>query len=213
LEFKRGLVELLGLTPGASVFIDGKKTNGNVKRFKLPVGEHTILLKRSGYKTSKSSVIIKPDKTETLNAALQPKGRGAAVLRSLFIPGLGQAYQEKSARTVIYPLIFAGAAAGSYFIGVKGYDKAVDDYNMAREQYKKAFNPGDINSLREEMHQAYDNIGSKETTRNALFAATAAIWLWNVIDAMILPPGYKTDLSLSAKSQNQQTMVGVNVSW
>lgn len=211
LKLKLGLARLSAVPAGAHIFVDGRKQTGEQSEFRLPVGRHEIKIKRSGYLGRSFAVDIKADRTATINGALRRKTRGTALLRSLFIPGLGQAYQEKGGRAIVYPLLFAGAAAGSYFIGVKGHEKAVDDYNAARQAYLTAFDPADINSSRETMHRAYDDVSSAENTRNALFIAAGAIWLWNVIDAAILPPGYEKHLHLSAAGSSAG--IGMQVSF
>ena len=198
LEPLRGTVVLRGVPPKVQVFIDGKKYSDGQREFKLTIGNHEINVKRSGYEARHMIVFVEPNKTLTVDGALNPKTRGGAVLRSLMIPGLGQAYQEKTGRAVLYPLLFVGAAASSYFVGVKGYNQAVDDYNAAREAYLSAFALDQINARREEMYQAYDEVVKKENVRNALFITTGAIWLWNVIDVLILPPGYDKHMRLSA---------------
>ena len=130
--------------------------------------------------------------------------------RSILLPGWGQAYQEKSVQTWLYPILVAGGIGGSYLM-VNNYNTAVDDYNKTRDEYLAAFSDEDINRTRAAMDKAYDDVESKESTRNIMFIATGAIWLWNVLDTMILPTGYKNNVKLSANSYKNKVLAGVSI--
>ena len=210
LEPLRGTVILDNVLPDEKVFIDGKEYSTRQKKFKLRIGTHEIKIQRSGYLTHTEVVVVKANQVISVNGALKPKTRVGAVLRSLVIPGWGQMYQEKSGRAALYPILFLGTAVASYSVGVLDYNKAVEDYHNARENYLAAFTIDEINYTREEMYRAYDEIVKMERMRNALFITAGAIWLWNVMDALFLPPGFKKHVRLSAAPSG--AAIGVQLS-
>ncbi len=208
----KGHLILNNLTPGSEVFIDGRKTDQGANEFKVPIGVHNVEIERSGYESKTYNYISQENKSKSVNGILSRKTNGNALWRSILLPGWGQAYQEKSVQTWLYPILVAGGMGGSYLM-VNNYNTAVDDYDKARELYLEAFSDEDINRTRTTMDKAYDDVESAENTRNIMFIATGAIWLWNVLDTVILPPGYKNKMALSARSEDNKILAGVNVNF
>ena len=212
LNYKKGHLILSDLTSGSSVLIDGRKTEPGASEFKVPIGVHTVEIENSGYDSKTLNYIAQENQSKTFNGTLSRKTNGNALWRSILLPGWGQAYQEKSVQSWLYPILVVGGLGGSYLM-INNYNTAVDDYNKAREEYLTAFSEADINTTREAMDKAYDDVESSESTRNIMFIATGAIWLWNVLDTMILPPSYKSNIKLSAKSEKNKVLAGVSVSF
>jgi hypothetical protein len=178
----------------------------------LSVGEHQIRVVRSGYESKTSTLKVKAKDTNYYYAGLKRKTKSGAFLRSFIVPGLGQSYQEKNIRKWLYPALFVGTAAASYAM-LNTYNTSVDDYNGIKEQYETAFSINDINTYKEQMYSAYDDVESNEQARNIMFAAVGAIWLWNVVDALILPPEFRSNLKLTGNSMHQQLQFGMSFNW
>jgi hypothetical protein len=216
MELKRGVLSISGLSSNSKISIDGYDVRLEDNTARLPIGRHSVVISQSGYEKKAQAIRIQSGKKVTISGSLNRKTTGKALFRSLFIPGLGQAYQEKNTRKWIYPVVFLGTAAASYAM-LNTYNTAVDDYNSIKEQYETAFSINDINSYREEMYSAYDDVETKEQTRNVMFMAVGAVWLWNVLDALILPPGYKINAGAYGHTplQNGHTplQVGIAINW
>jgi hypothetical protein len=210
MSYKKGHLILNNLTAGASVYIDGKKTETGASEFKVPIGVHTIEIERSGFESTTLNYISQENQSKSFDGALSRKTNTNALWHSILLPGWGQYYQEKSIQTWLYPLLIAGSIIGSYLM-VNSYNTAVDDYNKARDEYNKAFSEEDLNRTRAAMDKAYDDVESKESMRNILFIVTGAIWLWNVLDTMILPPGYENSVKFSTRSEKNKVLVGISL--
>jgi len=194
-----GILELAGLSGVAKLIVDGEGIE--IKdSLQLPAGRHKIkLIAVSGYEGKTINTTIHAGKKTTINASLEKKTSGKALLKSIIVPGLGQAYQEKHTRGWLYPALFVTGVAGSFAI-LNSYNTAVDDYNSIRDQYAAAYSNDKINSLREEMYKAYDRVESKENIRDLVFITTGIVWLVNAFDTILLPPKFKKNISISIKS-------------
>ncbi|MFC2088079.1 DUF5683 domain-containing protein, partial [Calditrichota bacterium] len=175
-----------------------------------PIGVHTVEILKSGYEEKIFNYISHENESQSFDAILVRKSNTNALWRSLILPGWGQHYQEKSTQTWLYPILFVGSAVGSYLM-IDSYNTAVKNYDEARVIYHAAYNESDINSSWAAMEKAYDEVESKESTRNIMFIATGAIWLWNVLDTIILPPGYKNKMTLSATSVDNKILAKVRL--
>jgi len=212
LSFKKGHLILNNLIPGSSVIIDGLKTKQGSNEYKVPIGIHKVKIEKSGYEGKTLNYISKDNQSKTFNGSLSRKTNGNALWRSLLLPGWGQAYQEKSVQTWLYPILVVGGIGGSY-LTINSYNTAVDDYDKAREKYLSAFTVEDITATRTAMDKAYDDVESAESTRNIMFITTGAIWIWNVLDTVILPAGYKNKMTLSTSTKNDEIKLGLVYKW
>jgi TolB-like protein len=210
LEKQIGTVKFTSYQPGALIKMNGKTYRLSKKEINLPTGDYSFEISQPGYESKNFDIIVEYNKTNNLNVALQRKTKGKAFTRSLFLPGWGQAYQGKTTRAWIYPIAFVGSGAGAIYCTMQ-YNTAVTDYNEIRNQYLSAVDENEINRLRGEMDAKYDEVNSLETTRNIFYVTTAAIWLWNVLDTVILPAAWEKIVSFSAQNDNEKVWAGVVV--
>ena len=133
-------------------------------------------------------------RNKKLRVILTQKSLSGAFKRS-FVPGWGQFYQDKTVRGWIYPIAVLACGVGSYIYFDK-YNKAVDDHNWAKEQYKNAFDEQDIIYYRNLMDETYDTALKMKNIRNGFYIATAAAYLWNIADVLLLPPKWDRKVSL-----------------
>jgi hypothetical protein len=213
LSYKTGTLEITGQPKGSTVLINGQITPYSEKGVELPVNNYEVEINHSGYMKKKSTVPIEPEQVYSLNGSLAPKTKPAAVYRSMIFPGFGQYYQEKKVRRYIYPAIFIGAAAASFYCGVIKYNDAVDNYNEIKEKYQKAFSEDEINLLWSQMSDAYDNIQNNKDLGNYFFATSVAVYFLNVLDALILPAPYEKKIDFSYKEGSRLFSAKVKFSW
>jgi hypothetical protein len=205
-----GTVRFDGFSEGAKLFIDGKECATVAPELKLPVGSHRIHVKKEGYKTYADKIDLLSNQTQKISISLKPKIKTDALIRSTFLPGWGQAYQQKSVRSWLYPLAVTGLGITSYIMTVSYNDK-VDSYNNIRQEYLSAFDATEINRLRDQMDRAYDRIEKSEQTRNIFYIATGLAWMWNMLDTLILPPGWQTDLQASPAVGDSNGSIGFSL--
>ena len=212
LEKQKGMLQFSNFSSGSLMEVNNKTQSIDDKEMPLLVGHYSFKISKPGFKSKKIDVNIESNKTSRINAQLEQKTTGGAFTRSLFLPGLGQAYQEKNSRAWLYGISFIGSAAGS-FLYTNKYNTAVSDYNEIRQQYLSAAETGDINRLRDDMHAKYDDINSSENMRNIFYFTAGAIWLWNILDTFILPPGWGNNIKLSGGKAGDTQMAGISVNF
>jgi len=213
LTYKTGRLKISGQPGGSTILLNGKVIDFPEEGRDLPIADYQVVVEHSGYVKKKANLRIEADKIHTFDGSLQPKTNGGAVMRSILIPGLGQWYQEKKARAFLYPALFVGAAAGSYYFRVAQYNDRVDTYNAIRQKYETAFSESQITSLRSQMYEAYDDIQSAKDLGTYLIAATGGIWLLNVLDALILPPRYERAFAFSFDENKNRFSAYLKISW
>lgn len=120
----------------------------------------------------------------------------SALIRSLFIPGLGQAHRGQYTRASI----FAGAAVLSGFgliVSQVYYNEAVDKYRAQEHlyaSYAQTLEQGgvvsieDIESTYAAMQSEHDAADSRLAWRNAFVAALVTTYAINIVDILISSP-------------------------
>jgi len=173
----------------------------NGELINLAVGDYLAEISRPGFLDKTINFNIQYNQGKKISVHLTRKTLSNAFKRS-FIPGWGQFYQEKTLRGWLYPLLFAGAATGSYFYYEK-YNNDLDAYNLAAENYDNAFDEDEIIYYRKQMDDAYDTAIGTKNIRNAFYISTALIYLWNIADVLLLPPAWGDKVSLSVEAGNK----------
>lgn len=174
--------------------------------YDLPVGDYAFNIVKPGFCSKDFSVNIIKNKTTTYNVSLDPKTKGAAFLRSAILPGWGQAYQEKKIRSWVYSTLFIGSGAGAIVYTYK-YNQAVSDYNDIYDQYLSAVEDAEINRLRNELKSSFDSVESNENLCSIFYATTALIWVWNIVDVLLLPPAWTKSVYISStQTKNVYTL-------
>jgi len=127
-------------------------------------------------------------------------GETGALVRSLLIPGLGQAHQGHYTRASIY----AGCAIVSGFgllLTQIHYNQSVDRFNAAKSiylGYEEALESGDIvnisdiNAAYTEANAAWNEAEDRLVWRNAFLLTFFATYTVNLVDVLISKP-YKID--------------------
>jgi len=149
-------------------------------------------------------------KNEMYDGNVQQKSKMNALIRSAILPGWGQYYQEKPIQTWLYPVLFSGGAIASYLM-IDSYNNAVTDFEKAEELYLNALTFDEIERTGSALDKAYKDIESKERTRNIMFIATGAIWLWNVLDTIVLQSEYKNKKVITAKIDKNKIIAELTI--
>ncbi len=192
-----GRLKLNATPPDAQITVDGKPIPDTY--LILPVGRYTVRCEKSGYYAQKKKAHISRNQDTVLEFNLQRKTKGKGIVRSLFFPGWGQSYMENGGRGLFYKFGFLLSAAGAYYF-TDQYNKSVKEYNTLHDQYLQAIDYQQALDLGDQMESQYKKVEDNEKFRNYFYAATAGVWLINLLDAMFLPPGWKRSAKFSLNS-------------
>jgi hypothetical protein len=213
LDYKTGTLKITGQPVGSTILINGQITPYSEEGIELSIDNYEVIINHFGYVEKKLTVPIEPEQIYPLDGSLTPKTRTAAVYRSMIFPGFGQHYQEKKVRRFMFPTIFIGAAAASFYYGVIKYNDAVDSYNEIRKRYEKAFSEDEINLLWSQMNNAYDDIQDNKDMRNYFLVTSMAVYFLNVLDALFLPAPYEKNIDFSYIPSNRLLSANIKFSW
>lgn len=205
---QKGKLVIDGYPVGAHIKI-GENIVGELplKNYEIKDGSYTINVTARGYERFTTTVNILPNQSENISVQLTQKSNRKALVRSLFIPGLGQGYLEKKGRAFLFPLLEIGALAGAYTFNNK-YNNAIADYNSLRTNYSSALDQRDIDRYYNQMVSKYDEIDPAANMRNIFIGAAVAIWLWNVLDAALFGPDTH---QVAQNQQKDQANFGISV--
>ncbi len=132
-------------------------------------------------------------------AVLAPGGAAAmdsALIRSLLLPGTGQAHQGNYAKASIFAGVTIISATGAFASQIQ-YDQAVEQFNASKSAYNDLANDlanggvvsvTDIDDGYAAMTGAQDSADTRLKWRNFFLATLAATYTLNVIDVLMSRP-------------------------
>ena len=107
-----GDVTVRSTPEGAHVTISGDVVVSGVTpaRFRhLLIGNYKLVLKKHGYESYSSRVILDPTRQIEIDIQLSPKTQLKATVRSLFIPGWGQKYTDQKTKGFLFGALAIGS--------------------------------------------------------------------------------------------------------
>ncbi len=201
-----------GLPAHVHVFANGQERAITEGKLTLPFGTYHILLKAANFKDKTLTIRLNPDETKFLRITMAPKSIAGAAWRSAFFPGWGQHYQDKSLRGLLFALgTFAGVSSSYYYY--RQYRSSLERYDEVRETYRLAFSQANIEVARQNMHAEYRSSNTLRQKALIAMGVTTAIYLWNILDTVLLPPSSKHKFKVQGKTGNGQFGIGLNVQW
>lgn len=179
--------------PGAAITLDGEYKISATTPCRFPetiVGKFTLRAMMPGYENWSGEIMIIPGQENHFTFGLSPKTRLKAGLRSLFMPGWGQYYAGNKTRAFVVNITTLGFGVGTLLADHKFRNKQ-NDYEQAQMDLDNATSYEEIARLRQlvidKNREAYD----AETLRNTFLYATAGLWAYNLLDAIIFFPDHK----------------------
>lgn len=130
--------------------------------------------------------------------AVRQKTRFGAMIRSMFIPGMGQFYSERRLWGYTWLLSELALAGGVYTFGTE-WQSARDGYNSSIDLYN---NETDVDMIREYKDQAqayHADMEAASTQAETLAYAAAGVWAVNVLHALITGPKKDEDEETSGR--------------
>jgi hypothetical protein len=119
-----------------------------------------------------------------------------ALVRSLLLPGLGQAHQGHYTRAAIYSGVAVFSGFGILLTQVH-YNEAVDKYEAQRDiytGYQDQLNSGqivsidDVNSTYDQMTAEFNSAEDRLKWRNTMITVFVATYVVNLVDVLISKP-------------------------
>ena len=185
-----GEIVITSKPSGATVYLSGDYDLVANTPARLPIdiaGRYKAKVTRPGYETWKGELTFVPGSANEVEIRLKMKTRYKAAFRSVFLPGWGQLYADRSSKG----MLFTSAAifsAGVIIYTDRAYGNKSRDYNVALAEYNAASSIEEKNRLKILLSEKQRNAYDAETDRNMAIAIGIAGWAFNVIDALIFFP-------------------------
>lgn len=121
----------------------------------------------------------------------EPPSPRKAGVRSLILPGWGQIYSDRKVAGVLFFLAEVAAVGGTFW-SHQQCDKAVNDYNMDFDVFKAERDRcADLDAVRAkktETQRRYEDMSTFFKIRDIALYTGIAIWIYNIVDAMMFVP-------------------------
>ncbi len=175
---------------GATIYLNGEYEVVANAPARLPssiAGRYNVKITRPGYETWKGILTFVPGSANNMTIDLSRKTRFKSCLRSIFIPGWGQIY---SGQTLKGSAITGAAilSAASFYFADKRYQKKKTDFDIAMSEYRVATSAEDQIRLKVNLDSRQRSAYQAETDRRTAMGVAAAVWAYNIIDALIFFP-------------------------
>ncbi len=162
-EALNSFVEILKIDPGHE--LDPVKYSPKIVAF------YNEIKVNFPVETVSQPVEQEPEKPDTVIVYRQDRSFKKSILPSLVLPGTGHLLIGKRQKGMILTTLSAATLATSIWLSIDCANKEKD--------YLNAVDPGDIDAKYAEYNSSYK-------TRNALWTAYAAIWLYTQVDLIFL---------------------------
>jgi hypothetical protein len=199
-----------GTPRGAQINIDGKAFGLiPIEKAKINFGRHDIAVKKQGFFDYEQNILINKAGSYNINIQLEPKSKYSALLYSTFLPGSGQVYAGRKTQGIIVGLAALGSAATSFIFNNSYLDKR-DKYIADKNAYDINTDLGKMESLYNTMQDGYSTMEDAESKSKIMFGIMAAVWLYNVLDAMLFFPD-QTGFNLRAETNDLSTQLILSI--
>lgn len=188
---EEGSLEVVTNPPGAAATVKGDAQVSAITpaEFRFPmVGEYKLTIKKSGYENYSTKLLLDPTTPLRVDVDLIPKTGFKAAVRSMFVPGWGQAYTGQKTKGATWAVLFSGAVA-AYFVADQDFGNKKDDFEQSKKDLDEALASGaggsEIERLWNARNQAQEEAYDAETMRRISIGAAAGVWGLNVLDALL----------------------------
>ncbi|MCK5127764.1 MAG: PEGA domain-containing protein [candidate division Zixibacteria bacterium] len=154
-------------------------------------GRYEVIAMREGYETYKSVEYFSETQNAQLDIVLKKKTRSKAFFRSLIVPGWGQRYYGNSKKSTLITLGAIASTAG-YLVAKDNYDSKVDKYTAAKTSFAEALRWEDVVRTEAEVRRTQKDANDAEDKVNIMIAATVGVYVFNLLDTILLFPEYSS---------------------
>ena len=178
---------------GATVYLKGEyKLVGRAPYviYQPLAGLYEIEATKLGYEKYTATHYFRPGTNERLSIKLTRKTRLRAMIRSMFLPGWGQYYSDQKFKGLLLGSIQLISAAYLLYSDTE-YQKAVDRFNQSVETFRKFEKNAELRAaLIQDILNAQQQVDRKYELRKRSLIVAASIYVYNLLDALILFPSY-----------------------
>ena len=197
-----GSLEVVSNPPGAEAVVkgDAQVTGITPTVFRFPmVGEYRLTIKKTGFEKYSTKLLMDPANPMRIDVDLVPKTGFKAAVRSMFVPGWGQAYTGQKTKAFTFAVLFSGSVA-AFFVADNNFGDKKDDFERSKQDYDDALSAGighsELKRLSDARNAAQEDAFDAETTRRISIGAAAGIWGLNVLDAFLFTRTEKGTFSI-----------------
>jgi len=154
------------------------------------IGDYKLEIKKYGFETYETRIVLDPSKITEVDAALSKKTRFKAAARSFLVPGWGQQYASKKAKGVLFTTLTVGAVV-AFLIADADFDDKRESYLAKRDEYDETSRSGTY----EELVRLHAELGVRRTRaydaeswRRVSIGAVIAVWGINMLDIVMFFP-------------------------
>ncbi len=186
----QGAVVIHSVPPGAVVELIGQNVFRGVTPWRLDrglSGTYEVRAQKAGYDDWEGFALLSATRRDSIFIRMVRKTPLGAGVRSAIVPGWGQIHTGQRAKGILFLAAEAAAFTGVLWADSKR-ENAQQDYTEAHLEYVAADNVDEIEDAYLEMRKAYDELYRWHENRKHWAYAAAAVWLANVVDAVVLFP-------------------------
>ena len=186
----QGVVVIDSAPPGVVVELIGQNVYRGVTPWRLDrglSGTYEVRAHKAGYDDWEGFALLSATRRDSIFIRMARKTPLGAGVRSAIVPGWGQIHTGQRAKGVLFLAVEAAAFTGVLWADAKRED-AQQDYTEARLEYLAADQLDEIEETYLEMRKAFDELNRWHENRKHWAYAAAAVWLANVVDAVVLFP-------------------------
>ena len=200
-------VMIVSETAGTLVRLEGAFTFIGKTPFTVSqnlVGPYKLIAAKRGYETKTLALDFRREASQQITVGLKPLSLAKATFGSLLLPGTGQRYKGAPAKGFIFTTLALGAGVRA-FVKHQQFGDDRDAAAGAAKQYNQSSDlalPEKALALEKWQKAQRETDDSFKSRRRALLL-TGAIWTFNVLEALIAPPGPAHPM--------KKSKVGVNV--
>jgi len=174
-------------------------------------GPYELTASREGYETYHTKINLTGGTPLSINISLAPKTRFKAFIRSLVIPGWGQFYSGERTRGTLFGLSTL-ASGVTLLISEFDYQDKKDKYDEFLTEFRDERSIERKKQMEDMLDRFREDAYDSETTRNITLGVLAAVWVYNLFDAVIFFPDKKYESrvpELSLNTSRDMTRIGL----
>ena len=181
------------------------------------IGDYRLEIKKYGFETYRTRVVLDPGKVTEVDVRLSPKTRFKAAARSLVVPGWGQRYASKKTKGFLFTALAVGSVVG-YLIADSDFDDKQDAYLEKRDEYDEASRSGtyqELLRLHAELSDLRADAYDAENWRRVSAGVAIGVWSLNLLDVLFFFPEERGTFSVKGIALSPSTdpaMMGLSLS-
>ena len=177
------------------------------------IGNFKLVVRKDGYETHTSNLLIDPTRETRVDVRLSPKTRVKAAARSVLIPGWGQRYTDQKTKGFLFTLLAAGSVA-AYFVADERFDDKDEEFQRLVSQYDTTSTYSARQDLLPHLTAAQEEAYDAENLRRWSIGAVIGVWGWSLLDTFFFFPDRQAEISvkgLSIAPQASPTQIGIQL--